>query len=283
MSSPNRRLLRYTRNNLESLANNAAHQFASRYALAIYNSDAVYSFIPKNACSTMRYTIGMANGAIADAADFNWIHANNLTFRASLAELAKAKYTFAILRDPYLRLGSCYLDKMVDQTVVAWQYHALTNYRTPPAALTFREFVAGLKSRLRANEHWRPQLDFLVYRDYDDFFCLEAFSEAVHTLRQRIGLEIRDARPLTKHGTDQFEPLAGDESFADTPAHAIAALKRTGRMPRIARLYDAALIAEVGRMYAADIAFYGETIRRPLVFSQALGRKAEEAGGTAEQ
>lgn len=214
----------------------------------------------------MRYTIALANGTIADPADFNWIHANNLTFRASLAELAKAQYTFAILRDPYLRVGSCYLDKMVDQTAVAWQYHALTNYRTPPALLTFREFVGNLPSRLRHNEHWRPQIDFLVYENYDDFFCLEAFSEAVAILRERIALDVQDARHLTKHGTDQFAPLDGDDGFADTPAHEIAALKRSGRVPRIVQLYDAPLIAEVGQIYAADIAFYSKTIKRPLVF-----------------
>lgn len=214
----------------------------------------------------MRYTIGIANGTIADQSDFNWIHANNTTFRASLAELVKAKYTFAILRDPYLRIGSCYLDKIVDQTAVAWQYHALTDYRTEPAMLTFREFVGGLRSRLRSNEHWRPQLDFLVYEDYDDFFCLEAFAEAVATLRDRIGLDVYDARPLTKHGTDQFETLDGSKSVCDTPAHEIASLKRSGRIPRIEDLYDAFLITEVRSMYAADIAFYVKTINRPLVF-----------------
>lgn len=266
MLPANRRLLRYTRHSLQTLVANKAHQFAAQYALSIYNSDAIYSFIPKNACSTMRYSIGIANGAIADEADFNWIHANNSTFRASLRELARAKYTFVILRDPYLRLGSCYLDKMVDQTEVAWTYHALTNYRTPPAMLTFREFVANVATQTDANEHWRPQVDFLVYEDYDDFFCLEAFAEAAATLRRRIGLEIHDARPLTRHGTDQFVPLDSAECFADAPAHAIATLKRTGRLPRIAQLYNATLIAEAGQAYAADIAFYRDTIKRPLVF-----------------
>ncbi len=266
MTLLNRRLLRYTRGNLQALAGNAAHQFASEHALSIYAADAVYSFIPKNACSTMRYTIGLANGAIADQQQFNWIHANNLTFRASLAELVKAKYTFVILRDPYLRIASCYLDKMVDQTTVAWTYHTLTDYRTAPAMLTFREFITNLKSRLRGDEHWRPQLDFLVYEHYDDIFCLEAFSDATVALRNRIGLDVQDGRGFTKHGSDQFELLVGDESFADRPAHEIAALKRVGRIPRPAQLYDASLIAEVGQMYAADIAFYTETIKRPCLF-----------------
>lgn len=266
MSSPSPRLLRYSHGNLQALAQNAAHQFASQHALSIYTVDAVYSFIPKNACSTMRYTIAMVNGAIAGPKHFNWIHTNNLTFRSSLAELAKAKYTFVILRDPYRRIASCYLDKMVDQTTVAWIYHALTSYRTAPAMLTFREFVTNLKYRLRGNEHWRPQVDFLVYEHYDDIFCLEAFSDAAAALRSRIGLDVQDARGLTKHGYEQFRPLDDDDHFADKPAHEIAALKRAGRIPRIAQLYDASLIAEVGQTYAADIAFYTKTIKRACVF-----------------
>ena len=266
MSSPSPRLLRYTYGNLQALAQNAAHQFASQHALSIYAADAVYSFIPKNACSTMRYTLAMANGAIAGPKHFNWIHTNNLTFRASLAELAKAKYTFVILRDPFRRIASCYLDKMVDQTTVAWTYHALTNYQTAPAMLTFREFVTNIKYRLRGNEHWRPQLDFLVYEHYDDIFCLETFSDAATALRSRIGLDVQDARRITKHGSEQFRPLDGEEPFADKPVYEIAALKRAGWIPRTAQLYDASLIAEVGQTYAADIAFYTKTIKRACTF-----------------
>ena len=270
-SSP--RLLRNTGNNLQPLAQNAAFQFASQHALSIYAADAIYSFIPKNACSTMRYTIAMANGAIAGPRQFNWIHTNNLTFRASLAELAKAKYTFVILRDPFHRIASCYLDKMVDQTAIAWTYHALTNYQTEPALLTFRDFVMNLRPRLRGNEHWRPQVDFLIYEHYDDIFCLEAFSDATVALRDRIGIDIRDARSLTKHGSEQFQPLVGDEPFADKPAHEIAGLKRAGRIPRSAQLYDAPLIAEVGQMYAADIAFYVKATNRAVAFPVA-GRES---------
>ncbi len=237
----------------------------------------IYSFIPKNACSTMRYTVGLANGAIAGPDDFNWIHANNQTFRATLAELSRAKYTFAILRDPYLRIASCYLDKMVDQTAVAWLFCTLTEYRLNPATLTFREFVTNVRARLRGNEHWRPQLDFLVYETYDDLFCLEAFPDALSALKEKIGIEVHDARDLTKHGTDQFEPLDNDEPFADKPAHEIAALKREGRIPRMQQLYDTDLITQVSQMYAADIAFYGKWIKRPCVFSgspQATGAAA---------
>ena len=51
--------------------------------------------------------------------------------------------------------------------------------------------------------------------------------------------------------------------------HEIAALKRAGRMPRTEQLYDAPLIAEVGQMFSADIAFYTRTIKRPCAFTAA--------------
>jgi hypothetical protein len=274
MSSPNRRLLRYASADIWPLSQNAAHQAAARYALSLYAQDAVYSFIPKNACSTLRYSLALANGAISGPKQFNWIHANNQTFRATLPELAKAKYTFVVLRDPFLRIASCYLDKIVGLTDVAWHYHALTNYRLEPAMVTFRDFVTGLRPRLRSNEHWRPQVDFLVYETYDDYFCVESFADAARHLREKIGFEVQDARQLTRHGSEQFEPLEGDASFADTPAHEIASLKRSGRIPRYTQMYDADLVAAIGRLYAADIAFYTSTMQRSCIF-RPVRREAE--------
>ena len=167
---------------------------------------------------------------------------------------------------------------MVDQTTVAWTYHALTGYRTAPAMLTFREFITNVKSWLRGNERWRPQVDFLVYEHYDDIFCLEAFADATVTLRDKIGLDVQDARGLVKHGSEQFEPLADNEPYADKPAHEIAALKRAGRIPRTAQLYDPSLIAEVAQMYAPDIAFYTKTTKRSCIFSGA-GPEPRRAAG----
>ena len=266
MSLKNHRVLRHTRQNRQNLMNNSAHQFASQYALSIYESDSVFTFIPKNACSTMRYTIGTANGAICGPQDFAWIHKNNTTFRAALSELAKAKYTFAILRDPYMRIGSCYLDKMVDQTEVAWKYNTLTNFDINPPMLTFRQFIKNLALNLRGDEHWRPQTDFLVYENYDDLFCIEAFPHAIATLREKIGLEILDARGLTKHGADQYELLDSIDNFSDVPAFKIAELKRSGKIPNVSQLYDRELIDDISRIYAGDIEFYIKSTSRACLF-----------------
>jgi len=91
MSSPGSGLFRHPRGNIQPQGQNAPHQFASKHALAIYAADANYSFIPKNACSSTRYTLVLANGAVAVPQKCNLIHDKELT---------KARNTVVIVRDP---------------------------------------------------------------------------------------------------------------------------------------------------------------------------------------
>ena len=83
---------------------NSQHMFSHTYALLIYDSNAIYSMIPKNGCTTMRLSIALANGAIADRSEWDWIHLNNDSFNPSFKELALASYRFTVLRCPYGRL-----------------------------------------------------------------------------------------------------------------------------------------------------------------------------------
>jgi hypothetical protein len=259
------RILRYAAATNANLSQNPLHAHAANYALSIYDSDAVYSFIPKNACSTMRYSLALANGAIEGPEQFNWVHANNNTFRATLRELARAEYTFVILRDPFLRLASCFLDKIVDQTFVAFRLRELTNYARQSHDFTFREFVTLLQTYLRADEHWRPQIDFLVYKDYDDAFAFEEFPTAVRALKKKIGFLVKDARALAKHGTDQFKAAKGEDCVADVSAYDLLAMKRAGKAPRLVNFYDRKLIDAVAALYTADLALYRNwTGRRPV-------------------
>jgi hypothetical protein len=121
----NLRRLRFPKRRHVALAKNAAHQFAARHALSIYGARAIYSFIPKNGCSTLRFSVACANGCIDGPSDIDWIHSNNLTFSATLHELVTAQYTFTVLRCPYSRLASVYLDKIVDGNLRVAQQKAL--------------------------------------------------------------------------------------------------------------------------------------------------------------
>ena len=265
------RVLRYSRKSYGSLSANRQQSFAQRHALNVYMSDSIYSFIPKNACSTMRTSLAIANGCIKDSSDFNWIHQNNDTFAANLSQLAKAKYTFTILRCPFSRLLSVYLDKIVNRNNAAWRYIDLHNRKINIEDITFEFFVQSMcKERIRnADIHWMPQINFLVYEDYDDYYAFEDIPKLTEELRDKIGLDLVDARPLTKHGTDGYRKVSRKDPFRLAPLELLA-FKSRGAIPTIGTMYNDELAACVKRAYKRDIALYKRKIGSENLFSSRM-------------
>lgn len=253
------RTLRYAAGNYQSLLKqNARHSFALRHALRFYSANTIYTFIPKNACSTMRVSLAIANGCIQDKNDFNWIHLNNDTFSADLASALTAAYTFVILRCPYTRLASAYLDKIVGHYPDAWQLYDLTERKHKVSAMSFDFFIRQLQKKpvREGNIHWRPQVDFLLYERYDDYFALEEFAQAAQYLEHKIHLSVVDARNLTNHGTDHFAVIGEHGDYAHHSAFAIMQLKHAGQCPSPLALYTDELIAIVKKYYYDDIELY---------------------------
>lgn len=253
------RFLKYSAASYDALANNIQHNFAQSHSLNIYESNSIYTFIPKNACSTMRTSIAYANGCIEDVRNFNWIHKNNQTFKASLSNLIQAKYTFVILRCPYARLASVYLDKIVSKYPPAWNFYDLIKREIELDNLTFADFVDSLlnKAVLNGNIHWRQQVDFLVYQQYDDYFCLENFDRVVKTLKKKINLDIIDARNLTNHGTDRFEFIE-NKDYSKVKSSDIFKLQQDGFCPTPKSLYFDEIIEKVQSIYERDLKLYLE-------------------------
>ncbi|QOP42670.1 sulfotransferase family protein [Sulfurimonas sediminis] len=238
---------------------NYLFKFTGNHALMIYESDSVYTFIPKNACSTMRLSLAIVNGCIQEIKDYNWIHKNNNTFVADLGELIKAKYTFVILRDPFRRVASVYMDKIVDRTTEAWSLYDKLERKIELKEMSFKKFVE-LISRpgvFRSNIHWRPQIDFLMYQTYDDYFCLEDFAKAVPVIEEKANIKIYDARNLTKHGLDQYETV-NDKNFSTALPLELLNLKDEGYAPSYESLYDEELVDLVSKMYKDDLLLYTE-------------------------
>ena len=113
----NTRLLRNARLKHCEVNTNKLYNWSSNYTLSIYPINAVCTFIPKNACSTLRFSIAVRNGFIRDKMDIDWIHNNNGTFKSTQREVSRARYTFIILRCPFTRIASCFLDKIVDEII----------------------------------------------------------------------------------------------------------------------------------------------------------------------
>ena len=253
------RTLRFSSNSYQSLLrNNSQHQFAMKQALRIYRANAIYSFIPKNACSTLRLSLAIANGCLAEAEDFNWIHQNNDTFSCDLASLATASYTFVVLRCPFSRIASAYLDKIVGHTVEAWQMYDSIKRVSEIGTISFDFFVRELTRPTfrNCNPHWRPQVDFLVYAEYDDYFCLESFTHATDTLKEKIGLQVVDARDLTNHGLGTLTQIGDIGEFSETSAMDILAMKYSKQSPSPKSLFTEELIELTRNNYKQDIDLY---------------------------
>jgi len=250
---------KHSASSYNSISQNSHHSFAMSYSMMVYGSNALYSFIPKNACSTLRLSVGIENGCIESIEQGHWIHKNSGTFNASLSEAIKAEYTFVILRCPFKRLASVYLDKFVSKESDAWLYRETLRREINLDDLTFREFVLSLKKSeiLYSNIHWRPQSDFLIYKEYSDYFSLEDFPQVISNLKEKIDFNIIDARELTMHGTHQYKAI-NDQCYADVPAFDISVMKRSGQCPSHESLYDKELFYLVSQIYGSDIELYKE-------------------------
>ncbi|MEM8820727.1 MAG: sulfotransferase family 2 domain-containing protein, partial [Pseudomonadota bacterium] len=205
------RLLRYAASGREALADNARHSFAADHALIVYRTGAIYSMIPKNACTSFRYSLALANGCIDGPEDFAWIHRNNRTFAASPREIACAPFTFVVLRDPLARLASVYLDKIVSRREQFWGLFDTMKDVTNPDAVTFRKFVDALTEPfvIGLDIHWRRQANFLVYRDYDLYLDFDEIAEGAAAVAERAGMEFFDTRELAGHDNARFERVEG--------------------------------------------------------------------------
>ena len=238
------RPFRYSASSTGLLAENRKHANASRFALCLYRQNAIYSYIPKNACSTMRLSLALANGCIADKTDHAWIHLNNSTFAASLRDMVDTNYTFTILRCPFDRVVSVFMDKIVGEG-------------DGHQGLSFSGFLHQLNQQnwLKRNLHWRPQIDFLVYQHYDDVFSVENMAGLVTTLKEKIHFDVVDARPYTRHGREKLERVS-DRSYADVPAAELRSMRQAGATPETAAFYSPQCAQLVSQLYRDDLPLY---------------------------
>lgn len=264
----NRRVLRHTRNNIQFLGHNEQFRFALKRALKFFRQNAIYTFIPKNACSTMRLTLAIENGGIRDESEHEWIHANNFTFTARLEDLIRADYAFVILRDPFVRIASCYLDKIMRKhPPVAHMEKWLDTRGLGLDEISFVDFLRFLSSddMVVADEHWRPQTDFLIFDDYDEYFCIENFEHAVTTLNTKFGIRVVDSRPFLGHGRDQLQQFDSKSDLSLLPISEFARMWSKGQTPALQNLFSEECVDLVKNLYEADIEEYRRRIG-PTIF-----------------
>lgn len=232
------------------LSENSLYNFALNHTLSLYDIDAIYTFIPKNACSTLRYSLSLANGFIKTYEDINWIHHNTQTFVATLREISKAKYTFTVLRCPFTRIASCFLDKVVNEIGVKFNDSAGNK-----VSINFNEFLSYIYSQKKEqrDQHWRNQNDFLIYDNYDDYFCLEEFSVAIASLKSH-DFEVHDTRHILKHNIANLERIEGD--FSKVKDVELKKIREKGCAPLYQSMFGDDEIKLVREIYKDDLDLY---------------------------
>ncbi|WP_299880727.1 sulfotransferase family 2 domain-containing protein [uncultured Cocleimonas sp.] len=250
------RQLNFTSNTNVALQQNHPFLFAQKHALNLYQKKAIYSFIPKNGCTTLRTSLAIANGFLENKnleQHINWVHNNSYTFSANLSELACADYTFTVLRCPYERLTSLFLDKFVDKTPVAWNFYRQTNNKYDLDKLTFSVFLQALleqPSLINGDIHWRKQVDFLVYQEYDDYFNFDNFDNIRNTLKNRMNLDLIDTREITNHGKEKYNNIDGN--FSTTSVAELKLLKTKSTLPSTDSLFNNILKENTKKIYQLD-------------------------------
>lgn len=253
------KLIRNARLSPGRLHKNEAYIFSARHALSVYPINAIYSFVPKNACSTLRFSIAKANGFLQTIEDVSWIHKNNHVFVATQYECARAEYVFIVLRCPYRRLASCYLDKFA------------SGKRMPPIfnsfKFTFTDFCRMIYKQPRAkmNHHWRNQSDFLHYEEYDNYFSVEDFSSCIESLLEK-GITITDTRTEVGHSLTNLQSISGNFSEASTKE--LKTLKESGQAPTYQSLYCDETIELVSKKFEDDLDLYSRVCSRENLLFQ---------------
>jgi len=245
----NARPLKNARLEYSTVGQNKLYAFSLEHALSIYPLNAVYTFIPKNACSTIRYSIAIANGFLGNISDIDWIHQNNPTFMSTQREVALASYTFVVLRCPYTRIASCFLNQVVDGKFNS--YDQMGN----KISGNFYDFLSVIKTQQRSemDQHWRNQSDFLHYERYDEYFSVESFSEAINSLSTR-GFEVYDTRAALKHDLSKMRRIDGD--FSKKKEVELKKMKEEGCAPSYKSMFSDVEIELVNDIYNDDINLY---------------------------
>lgn len=257
-----------TRGNSSNLKTNQDHDFAIKHTLCHYKSNSICTWIPKNGCSNLRYSVSKENGAISNIDEIDWMHHNNDCFNATTKESLQADYTFIILRNPFRRLLSFFLDKLChpqeEKSEGSYQHaQAVFRFSENHSFLDFINYIWENPNSICNDEHTRPQCDFLLYRQYDDYFALEEIEEANLRIHEKTGMKIDDIRDKNSIFTSKGREYT-QEITSTTQASEIKNSLEKNQIPIIENMYSNEMIKKVSSLYLQDILLYCNKIESDI-------------------
>lgn len=173
--------------------------------LYLRDSNAVVTWIQKNACTAVNASVAVANGIIPSADKFNWMYSHKS--KATIEQIENAAYRFVIFREPLDRLISAFNDQVANKKRAYEKIMLLESIDN----LSFSAFVDFLDyhNATRIDIHWTPQADFLL-DNYDDIFILSDLAKANQILKEKIGFQINDIRGVYQYGTGNYSKTCSE-------------------------------------------------------------------------
>lgn len=174
-------------------------------------------------------------------------------------------FRFAVLRAPFDRLLSAYIEKFVmgrnspeniqhTASVVVPVQRALGFDRVDyDHGITFRQFIACITSAdpAKLDAHWRPQALYLAGMQYDALFRIDQIDALMDILEERAAMPLaRRALNVTGSGLGRDRHGAQDLLPAQIAA--------SGKLSK-GSFYDDGMRAAVRLMYAKDFALFEKT------------------------
>lgn len=232
------------------------------------NLKTVYCSIPKNACTLFKNML-VDNSLLKEEFDASQknIHAflNQKIPDTSAHHLLSCLHSpeyfkFVVLRNPFRRLVSGYLDKFAKHVVPeAFAREVIANVQTAlglasdvEKSITFSQFVDYLVRTPDSylNDHWRPQHNFIASVQFDFIGQFEAIDSVVSHLEDTLRIDIR--KQVSSHVT-QYRQFDTDFEFWNMYPYELRAL---GGMPRASQMFSEDLKLRIQSRYRQDIQAY---------------------------
>ena len=236
------------------------------YYFINHNLKIVYCSIHKNACTLFKHLIVDHSSR---KEEYERSQQNIHQFLASrrgniyplLSCLESSDYfKFVILRNPFARLASAYLDKFAKhpfpesfaRDVIREVQQFLGVEVNIEKSITFTQFVeylARTKDR-NLNDHWRPQNTFIGSVKFDFVGPFENLDHIIDLLQRKYGISIK--KKVSSHITN-YKDFSNDLPFHQIYPNELRTLDG---MPKAWQLYTPELETIVRKRYAEDIETY---------------------------
>lgn len=230
------------------------------------NLKIIYCSIPKNACTLFKnliveYSSSQKKYQKSQQNIHQFLAQNRPEPTKLINSLESANYfKFVVLRNPFARLVSAYLDKFAkhpipesfaQQVIIAVQTH-LAKPINIQESITFQQFIEYLArtSDRYLNDHWLPQSNFLGSINFDYIGQFEQLDLTIKLLEKKFSIAIN--QKVSSHITEYKNFDKQLEFYRMYPQQ----LRSLEGMPAAWQMYNGQLKQLVAKRYSQDISLY---------------------------